>query len=70
MLASHTRILDAVVSKINNSIATQSDAALGVQITQVNLTMPDGKPVVLTWNPEARKDADGNPVGDWVVTLS
>lgn len=70
MLASHTRILDAVVAKINSAIAAEGDPALGVRITQVNLVMPDGRAVVLTWNDQAIPHADGSFTGDWQVSMS
>lgn len=53
MLGSHTPILNAVIQRINDSIAANTMPE--VRITQVNLVMPDGRALTLVWDPE---DAD------------
>jgi hypothetical protein len=73
VLASQAHLLGTVIDLINASIS--ANQVPGVQITQVNMRLPDGRPVVLTWIPDAVTVPDpetGEPVtrGDWAVTAS
>jgi hypothetical protein len=66
MRAKDVKLLDAVIDRISSSI-TAADMP-GVSISQVNLVMPDGLPVVLLWEADPPAD-DGTAAttGDWRI---
>lgn len=66
MLGSQTEVLQQVLALINGSIAGHDIP--GVQITQVNVRLPDNHTITLTWEPEAIRNEDDTFTGDWVVT--
>lgn len=73
MLASQTSLLAGVVEAINSSIGGNSTlTSSGVRIEVVTLTMPDGRQVVLTWDPTAGTPEEGTGAtpGDWIVTAA
>lgn len=66
MLGRHTDELAQLVTAATGWRDTA--ATKGVDLFQIDANMPDGRPVVLKWDPEAMP-GDPEP-GDWVVTGS
>lgn len=65
MLGTQTQLLTTAVETVN-TWRTAAESA-GIDLQQINLQFPDGRPVVLKWLPEAVDNGDGTFTGSWLI---
>lgn len=66
MIGSETNLLGQIVNAANNWRTTAN--GVGVDLTQINYKLPDGRGLILAWDERAKDNKDGTWTADWIIS--